>query len=229
MAPLTVFAAASLREVFEELAALYEARSGQPVRLSFAGSQELRTQIEQGARPALFASADGRQMEQLRSQGLIEPPHVFASNGLALAVSEKLQAPLHDLADLPMATRIVLGVPEVPIGAYSEQLLDRAEQRYGPGFRQAVASKVVSRELNVRQLLAKVALGEADAGLVYQSDLKPPPPGVRAVAIEPALQVKASYYLASVKGGASPQELATWMAVLRSPEGQSALAQRGLR
>ncbi len=166
-----MFAAASLREVFEALAADFEkARPGARVRLNLAGSQELRTQIEQGARADVFASADLKHMDSLEKQGLVEKPLVFARNEPVIVVPSGNPAGIRALIDLPRAKRLVVGAPEVPIGSYTVKIFEAAGHKHGADLRAKLEASVVSRELNVRQVLAKVTLGEADAGIVYRTD-----------------------------------------------------------
>ena len=167
---LVVFAASSLREAFAGLGATFERQHpGTKVSFALAGSQELRTQIEHGAQADVFASADWTHMRALVAARLAASPRTFARNEPVLVVPRENPAQLRTLADLPRATRIVLGAAEVPIGAYTQRILDAASRRYGAAFRSSVEAHVVSRELNVRQVLSKVALGEADAGVVARS------------------------------------------------------------
>jgi len=168
---LEVYAAASLREAFGELGRQFEAKHpGTKLVFNLAGSQELRTQIENGAPADVFASADQKHMQALLAAKLAGKPRIFARNEPVLVVPEGNPARIRGLRDLPGAKRIVVGVPEVPIGAYTLRILDAASERYGGDFRERVEARVVSRELNVRQVLAKVGLGEADAAIVYRTD-----------------------------------------------------------
>src|SRR4051812_15901701 len=154
---LTIFAAASLREVCEAIDERFEAaRPEVRVRLNLAGSQELRTQIEQGARPDLFASADAKNMTALVDKQLVAPARTFAHNEPVVVVSAGSVPKPTTFSDLLDVGRLVIGTPEVPIGRYTVQILERANRRFGPTFRDHVLAKVVSRELNVRQVLAKV-------------------------------------------------------------------------
>jgi molybdate transport system substrate-binding protein len=143
---LVVFAASSLRDVFERLAADFERQhKGVKVRLSFAGSQELRTQIEHGAKPDVFASADERNMAILHRTGLVRAPVVFAKNQPVLVVPAANPAKLATFADLPKAPHLVLGASEVPIGAYTDAILVAAEKRFGKAFRDQVVAHIRSR------------------------------------------------------------------------------------
>ncbi len=221
---LVVFAAASLREAFVAIAADFgRHRPGVVVKFNFAGSQELRTQIEHGARVDVVATADAHAIEALQAAGKVSESFVFATNEPVIVVRAG-NLSVRSLADLATTERIVLGAPEVPIGRYSRQIFDRAGRTLGADFRARVEANVISNELNVRQVLAKVRLGEAEAGIVYRSDVGP---GVRVVAIPPALNVVAEYPVAVVVG-ASQQEVAqAFLAHLKSPAGQKLLASAG--
>src|SRR5205814_10342205 len=218
---LTIFAAASLREAFEGLAAGFEqARPGTKVRLNLAGSQELRTQLEQGARADLFAAADLENLGVLERAGLVEEAVVFARNEPVIVVPRGNPAGIHGLTDLPRTKRLVVGAPEVPISGYTVKIFDAAARKYGADLRARLEASIVSRELNVRQVLAKVMLGEADAGIVYRTDARAGGDKVDVVTIPPALNVIAEYPVAVVKGAAHARLAAAFTALLTSPEGQ---------
>jgi len=222
---LVVFAAASLREAFAQAASSFEKdRPGVHVRFNFAGSQELRTQLEQGAMADVFASADEHQMEGARAAGLVEAERILATNAPVVIVPRANPAGVRAFAELPRARRLVIGAPEVPIGRYTLQILDRASQRLGAGFRAEVEARVVSRELNVKQVLAKVALGEADAGIVYATDARAAADRVTVVAIPAELNVVAVYPIAVLRRAPQPALAQEWLALLGSPEGQTLLA-----
>ncbi|WP_437487336.1 molybdate ABC transporter substrate-binding protein [Sorangium sp. So ce1014] len=225
---LVVFAAASLREVFTAMGEDFErARPGVEITFNFAGTQELRTQLEHGAAVDVFASADQRHMDELVRSGRAVGPVVFARNEPVLVVARESAGTIRGLADLPAATRIVIGAPEVPIGRYTLQLLDRASATLGADFRARVEARVVSRELNVRQVLTKVRLGEAQAGVVYRTDAHAAQDGVTLVAIPPEVNVLAEYPIAVVAGAAHPGLARAWVDLVRSEAGQSALGRAG--
>jgi molybdate transport system substrate-binding protein len=225
---LTVFAAASLREAFEGLASSFErARPGTKVRFDLAGSQELRTQIEQGARADVFASADLAHMAALERAGLVGQSAVFARNEPVIVVPRGNPASIHALTDLPRTRRLVVGAPEVPIGAYTVKIFEAAAKKYGAGLRARLEGSVVSRELNVRQVLAKVTLGEADAGIVYRTDAQAAKDKVEVVAIPVDLTVTAAYPIAVVKAAPEAALARAWVALVLSAEGQQRLASAG--
>jgi molybdate transport system substrate-binding protein len=224
---LTVFAAASLREAFQELSATFEhEHPGTTVSLALSGSQELRTQIEHGAPADVFASADLKHMQALTAQNLVSGPQVFARNEPVIVVPKGNPARIRGLQDLPRAQRIVIGTPEVPIGAYTLRILDAASQRYGADFRSRVEARVVSREVNVRQVLSKVALGEAEAAIVYRTDAAVSK-AVETIAIPPELNVIAQYPVAVVSQAREAALAREFVELLLSHAGQKILARFG--
>ena len=225
---LVVFEAASLREAFAGLAARFEKEHpGTHVVTNAAGSQELRAQIEQGAAADVFASADERHMSALVGEGLVAAPVLFACNEPVVVVRSGLAGSLKTFADLPRAERIVVGAPEVPIGAYADQVWQRAARKLGANFAARVQAKIVSREANVRQVLAKVVLGEADAGVVYRSDARAAAGKVAVVAIPAELNVTASYPIAVLKAAPHAEAARAFVDLVRSPTGLAALREAG--
>ena len=225
---LVVFAAASLREAFgHESDEFKKSHPGVKVTFSFAGTQEIRTQLEQGAPADVFASADERHMKALRDAAKVETPTIFAQNEPVLVVSKEKATLIHSFAELPLAERIVVGAPEVPIGKYTEQILEKASRSLGADFRTRVEAKIVSRELNVRQVLAKVTLGEADAGIVYRTDIGTSRDKVSVVTIPSELNIIARYPIAVVKGAPHPVLGQQWVSLILSERGQTVLQDSG--
>jgi molybdate transport system substrate-binding protein len=225
---LVVFEAASLKDVFAKLARRFENDNpGVKVVTNAAGSQELRAQIEHGAIADVVASADRKHMDALVRQGLVAAPSVFTCNEPVIVVRAPLASSIKTLADLPRADRIVIGTPEVPIGAYALQIVNRAAARLGADFPRRVQAKVASRELNVRQVLAKVVLGEADAGVVYRSDAMTAGSKVAVVAVAPELNVTAEYPIAALKAAPQPELAWRFIDLVKSPAGAAALRDAG--
>jgi molybdate transport system substrate-binding protein len=228
---VVVFAAASLREAFTGLAAPFEREHpGSKVTFNFAGTQELRAQLEQGAPVDVFASADQRHMGELVKNSRVVRPVVFARNEPVVVVAKGTEATVQTFADLAKVERVVLGAPEVPIGRYTQKLLERAAAGpMGAEFREQVEGHVVSRELNVRQVLAKVTLGEAQAGVVYRTDAKSASAAgkIGVVTIPAEVNVIAEYPIAAVAGGPHPQLARAWVAFVMSEVGQKALRDAG--
>lgn len=225
---LVVYAAASLRDVFTALGREFElAHPGVAVRFNFAGTQELRTQLEHGAAADVFASADQQHMQELVRAARLASPLVFARNEPVMVVASEAAGVLRELADLPSASRVVVGSAEAPIGRYTLQLLDRAGPSLGADFRARVEAKVVSRELNVRQVLTKVRLGEAEAGIVYRSDARSAGDALSVVEIPADINVLAEYPLAVLTGAAQPRLARAWIDFVLSSESQRALSEAG--
>ena len=218
-----MFAASSLSEAFGALEQRFEAdHPGVDVRLNTAGSQVLRLQIEHGAQADVFASANLAHVDALERQGLAVERALFASNRLVVAVPPDNPADIQRFEDLARASQVVLGAPTVPAGAYADALLDRSD----PELARAVRGHIVSREPNVRLVLAKVALGEADAAIVYASDVVGRA-DVHAVAVPDEMQPPIVYPVVLVTTGRNPRTARAWMALLRSDAGQDTLARAG--
>lgn len=230
-ANLTVMAAASLTEPFTALADQYqELHPAVKIVLNFAGSQALANQIVQGAPADVFASANLKYMQQMLDQGFVEPgaSHTFAYNALVVVVPKTNPANLATLDDLAGTDlKIVLAAEEVPVGNYTRQFLALADAQLGADYRERFMSNVVSNEDNVKTVLTKVSLGEADAGVVYGSDAASAADTVLTIDIPVALNVRAEYPLAVLKGSANPQEAQAFVDYVLSPDGQIILAQYG--
>jgi molybdate transport system substrate-binding protein len=222
-----VFAAASLRGAFEEIGAAYEREHpGSGVSFVFDGSDRLRFQLEHGARADVFASADAEQMERALAAGLLgDEPAVFARNRPALVVPRDNPAGIESAADLARpGVRLVLAGPEVPAGAYARALLAALEPRYGVGFASRVEANVASDEQSVRAVLAKVELGEADAGIVYASDVSGE---VVEVPVPEAERIAAEYPMAVLAESDRRDEAREFTAFVLSDRGQGILAGHG--
>lgn len=224
---LSVYAASSLTEAFTELEALFEqAHTEADASVTFAGSQILRIQIEQGAPADVFASADPGHMEALLQAGLVSEGRVFAQNELVVVVPHDNPAGIESFAELPEARRVVLGTPAVPVGRYAREALAAADEHVRPGFQAAVLANVVSEETNVRLARSKVELGEADAAIVYRTDARASQ-ALRTLAIPDEVNVRATYLVGAVeREGRSPLTEA-WIDLLLSPEGRAVLERHG--
>ncbi len=230
-AELEVFAAASLREAFTEIATEFE-RIHPDVRVivNFAGSQTLRTQIEHGARADVFASADLSHAEALDSQGLLDDaPVIFARNELVLAVPESNPAELTRLEDLTRpGLRIVMATEAVPAGNYAREALARFAAATGAAeFPGQVLGLVLSFEPNVRLVAAKLELGEADAGFVYRTDVLASDGRLTAIALPAAALVDAPYPIAVVRDTVRPARARAFKAVVLGDAGQRILRDHG--
>jgi molybdate transport system substrate-binding protein len=226
-AVLEIAAASSLSDVFADVAREFERDNPETVvRLSFAGSQTLRLQLEQGLRADVFASAHPAHLESLREAGLLTGAKVFARNDLVIAVEAGNPRLLRTPRDLMGAERIVIAAATVPAGMYTREFLARADAAYGPEFSRALMSNVVSLESNVRLARAKVQLGEADAAIVYRTDARVAA-GVGVVEIPPELNVAVDYLVAALVNARNPALAARWIDYLDSQPARSALARHG--
>lgn len=227
---LTVFAAASLTDAFGEIGQAFEAaHPGVTVTLNFANSQALRTQIEEGAPADVFASANTKEMEALVAAGLAaaDAPQIFLTNKLVVILPADNPAALETLGDLARpGIKLVLAAEEVPVGKYARQALDLMNAAFGADFKEQVMANVVSNEDNVKQVVAKVQLGEADAGLVYTSDAVAAP-DLKTIAIPAELNVVATYPIAALADSADTDLAAQFIAYVLSAQGQAILAAWG--
>ncbi|MFF1479328.1 molybdate ABC transporter substrate-binding protein [Streptomyces sp. NPDC058301] len=218
-AKLTVLAAASLTDVFKAAGAAYEkGHPGTKVTFSFAGSQELAAQVKQGAPADALVTADTRTMDGLRAD--TGAATVIAKNRLVIATGKgnpKKVGALKDLAESKL--KVVLAAPEVPVGRYSEKVLDA----------QKITVKPVSQEPNVRAVLTKVELGEADAGIVYKTDAASAAGKVDAVEIPDAQNAVAQYPAATLKSSKNVDAAAAFVQWLSSPEAQKILQDAGFQ
>jgi len=231
---LQVFAAASLSDAFTEIGRQFELQHpGLSVRFNFAGSQQLATQLEQGASADLFASADERWMSHVRENGLLAgETSIFAHNRLVVIVPRTNPARIQRLQDLARGgIKLVLGADAVPMGHYSRTVLRNLSRdpAFDAAYGASVLRNIVSEEENVKSVVGKVQLGEADAGIVYRSDVTP---GVarflRIFEIPESANVIASYPMALVKDARESEAGVAFMALVLSPAGQKILERNGL-
>jgi len=229
-----VFAAASLGDAFTEIGRGFEhAHQDVRVRLNLAGSQQLALQIDQGAPADVFASADERWMDHVRARDLLEGGSaVFAHNRLIVIVRARGAARFETLGDLARpGVRLVLGSDEVPVGRYARTMLRNLarDPAYGAGFATRVLANVASEEENVKSVVAKVQLGEADAGIVYRSDVTPDVARqVRVLDIPDWANVLADYPIALLRHAPDTDAGRAFIAFVRSDEGQRILERNGL-
>ncbi len=230
---LTLFTAASLTEAFKEMGAnIEQANPGTQVIFNFAGSPTLRTQLAQGARADVFASADEPNMQAAQQEGTIaSEPRIFVRNWLVAIVPAANPAQVKRLQDLAKpGVKLVLTNKEVPVGNYSRQALAKMSQdaAFGPEFATRVLANLVSEETNVRQVVAKVQLGEAHAGIVYSSDVTPAVRGaVQVLAIPDPFNVIAHYPIAVVRDAPNAAGARAFIDYVLSPAGQAILTKHG--
>jgi molybdate transport system substrate-binding protein len=213
---LKVFAAASLTAAFGKLGERFTAANGTRVTFNFAGSQALATQIRQGAPADVFASADTTNMDKVKD--LVGTPQSFAGNLLQIVVEKGNPKQVKGLEDLARGDlKVVLAAEEVPAGKYAKQVLDRAGVRVRP----------VSQEDNVKAVVTKVALGEADAGIVYVADVAAGGDRIQGVDIPTGRNVAATYPIATVAASRNRDRAQAFVDLVRSAEGQGVLRSFG--
>jgi molybdate transport system substrate-binding protein len=211
--PLTIYAAASLTEVF---------RAYDPAqKYSFAGSNTLETQIRNGAPADLFASAAPLNTQRLYKAGLVDKPATFTSNRLVLIVPKSNPAGIESIYDLKRKpVKLVIAGAAVPVGGYTRTVLRKMGLT-------SVLSKVVSQESDVKAVTGKVALGQADAGFVYATDARPVSDQVTVIRIPAWAQPRVRYEIAVVSSSSNKAAGQAWVKGLLSAKGQAALRSYG--
>jgi molybdate transport system substrate-binding protein len=232
---LVVFCAASLTGAFGEMGQIYEDENGVDVILNFDGTQAIRTQVEQGASADVFVSANKKHMDALMAEGFMDNDSVsiFTENRMVVIVPKGNPADIQSLSDLAEpGVMIVMGIREAPFGGYALQVLDNLanDPAYGPEYRDAVMNNVISQETSVSHLVSKIALGEADAGFAYQSDISPElSEQVSKVEIPDQYNVVAEYPLGMLKESENPDQAASFIEFVISPEGRTILEKYGFQ
>jgi molybdate transport system substrate-binding protein len=230
---LVVFAASSLTDAFERVVEAFERENpGVQVLTNYGGSSQLAVQLVEGAQADVFASANERQMDvAIQGERIAGDPVQFARNRLTVIVPHDNPGQIVTLRDLANpGVLLVLAVPGVPIRTYADDLVDQLalDEGYGPRFRDGFYQNLVSEEKNVRTVVARVALGEADAGVVYSSDVTPQ---VAARVLEIPIPVShgqtAVYPVGIVAGAPQPVLAQRFVDFLLSPKGQEILAASG--
>jgi molybdate transport system substrate-binding protein len=213
-AQLTVYAAASLSDVFPKI--------DPAQRYSFGGSNALAAQIAQGAPADVFASANTALPQQLFAKGLCSKPVVFTRNTLVIVVPKSNPANIHSVYDLAkQGVRVVVAGPGVPVGSYTLQILKNMN------LSSAVLKNVVSQETDVREVLAKVALGEADAGFVYSTDARTVPGQVTVLKVPAWAQPKVQYGVCIVSRSANKTDAQAFVNRLVGKAAQARLLAAG--
>jgi molybdate transport system substrate-binding protein len=218
--PLSVFAASSLTEAFNTVKTdLSTSNSDLTLTFNFAGSQALVTQIQQGADADVFASADTKNMQKLEDAGLVEAPKTFARNKLEIAVAPGNPKNITSLADLEKpGVTLVLADASVPAGKYARQAFTKAG---------LPAPRPVSNELDVKSTMSKLTLGEADAVVVYVTDVKAAGDKVEGVEIPDAQNVEAVYPIAVLKASKHAAAAAAFVDEIATGRGRQVLADNG--
>ncbi len=216
---LTVFAASSLKEAFTAIGKAFEAANrGVSVTFNFGPSSTLATQIGAGAPADVFASASGKTMDTVAAAGLAPSRSNFATNSLEIATPPASSVAISSLADLAKpGVKVAVCQQAVPCGAGAQTLFTK----------NSVQIKPVTEEVDVKSVLAKVELGEVDAGIVYVTDVQAAGAKVVGVVIPADHNVTNKYPIAAIKGSANAATAQAFVAFVLSPAGQAALASAG--
>ncbi len=226
---LNVFAAASLKSSFTAIQKQYQqAHPNVKIVYNFAGSQALVQQITQGAPADIFASADQKNMQKVTTAGLATSPQTFADNTLAIIIPISNPAHLTTLKDLAhKGVKIDVAASTVPVGSYTLQVLAKTGKSsdYGPAYESAVKANFVSQEDNDTAIVQKVELGEADAGIVYTSDVTTAAASkVKFISIPATLNVITQYPITVLKNSKNARDAQTFVQYILSSDGQAILA-----
>ncbi|GAA5145638.1 molybdate ABC transporter substrate-binding protein [Pseudonocardia eucalypti] len=220
MTTLTVSAAASLTDVFDQLGKTFEQQNpGATVRFNYGGSSDLATQIVNGAPVDVFAAANTSTMDKVSQARLTSaPPQVFVTNKLQIAVPAGNPKGLHGFADLTkLDLKVVVCAPQVPCGSATKQV-EKATN---------LTLKPVSEEADVRSVLSKVTSGDADAGLVYVTDVRSAGDKLTGVDFPEADKAINRYPIAQLTNASQPQLATKFIELVRGPEGKKALVDAG--
>lgn len=212
-APLTVFAAASLTEVFPMI--------DPAPRYNFAGSDALATQIREGAPADVYAAASSKYPQELFDEGLVEEPVTFASNRLVLIVPKDNPAGIEKVSDVTKpGTKLVIAAEGVPVGDYTREVLDEL------GLNKAL-DNVVSNEEDVKGVVGKVTLGEADAGFVYATDATVAADDVTVIELPEGSQPPIEYQIAVVSSSENKEAAQAFVDTVLGPDGKAQLEAAG--
>src|SRR3954447_12207505 len=218
-APPAVSAAASLKSAFTAYGKRFQDADA---RFSFAGSDELAAQIEQGVKPDVFAAANIKLPDALYAKGLVEKPTVFAGNRLVLAVpADSRISSLQDLG--AKGVKLAIGAKDVPVGTYTRTVLARLP----PSQSKAILANVRTEEPDVGGITGKLTQGAVDAGFLYASDVRATDDKLKAIQLPEELQPTVAYGVAVVKGAKHPKQVKAFIAGLLKGDGEQALQAAG--
>ncbi len=222
--------AANATDPLNDLIKIFEKEhQGVSINATYAGTHILRTQLENGAKADLFLSADIKHIEAVKEKGIIEQFYPVSLNKEVIVVPKNNPANIHSLKDLGTnPVKLVIGVESVPIGRYTRQIFKNTNKTYGDQFSKKVLSQVVSLETSTKAVLQKVALGEAEAGIVYKTDVTPEfKKKVKIISIPEKYNVYATNYIAVTKNAPNPELAEELMKKLLLDKGQAVFQKYG--
>lgn len=228
---IRIMAAASLTESFNAIKKEFESKYPNiKVEINYAGSQQLVTQIEQGVNADIFACANKEYMDKLAVENLVNKHKVFAHNKLILAISsnEKNIKSLNDLAK--SGIKLAIASPAVPVGKYTQEMLNKINKsgNFPFNYKQNFLKNVITNELSVKSVLTKVEIGEADASIVYKTDLtRETLKKVRTISIDDKYNVIATYPIALIKDSKNKQQANTFINYVLSDSGRKVFRKYG--
>lgn len=214
---LIIFTAASFAPVLQEINDQFEENNGVSITLNKAGTQELKAQLEQGAKADILISAREKDVEELKDKGLVAASEKLASNDLVIVISQEGSEKVGEINDIAKkGIRLVIAEENAPVGEFSRKLFDNLDHsgKFGENFSENVLSNVVSNESNEQNVLSKVVLGEADAGVVYRSSLSAikDKEAVSYLEVDKEFNVHSAYYLVTLKNSSSTTDVyIKWM------------------
>ncbi|QAA33624.1 molybdate ABC transporter substrate-binding protein [Clostridium manihotivorum] len=228
---ITVFAAASLTESFTEMAKNFEKQKNIKIKFNFAGSQDLASSIKAGAGADIFASANKKYMDDLTKENLISKSNTFTKNTLVVCKSKKSSKDIKDLKDLDKdGVKIIVGDKSVPCGSYFYTALDSAVKggMLKAEEKDKILKNVKSQELNVKDIVAKVQLGDGDVGIVYKSDItEANKKDLDMIKIDEFSKLNVEYPIGIIKSSKNSSEAETFVDYVNSQEGKTILDKYG--
>jgi molybdate transport system substrate-binding protein len=223
IASLQIFAAGSLRPAFDPLGA---AVAGDMLAMTYANARELARRIAAGVPADVFASASIEHPQRLHDQGLAGPPRPFTVNRLVVAVAR--DSPALDATVLAApGSRVVIEVEGIPLGDYTRTMLALMDGVEGPGFAERALANVVAQEVVVDAVAARILAGDADAGVLYSTDVAARSPDLRAIEIPPSAAVQGTYVACVVAATSQEARATAWIDALHSPSTQAILRDAG--
>jgi molybdate transport system substrate-binding protein len=221
--PLRIFAAGSLRPAFEQLTS---ASPGEPLTITYANALDLARRIAGGERADVFASASEEHPRLLHEAGLAHAPRAFATNRLVVAVPHASAARDVSVLAAPR-TRLVVEVAGIPLGDYTRALLAHMDETAGAGFAQRALANVVFEEQLVDAVAARLLDGDADAAVLYATDVAPRAPRLRAIELPPGVQVAVTYVACATTSTPDSVRATAWIEALRTPPALTILRRAG--